>query len=193
MARLVTTTAGEIPEDLHVRSWEHLKLEEAPDDADALRGYVVSAVNDFERHTGAALFEQTRTLYLERWPADRTLDLRCGPVSAVGSVKYYDEDGTLQTVDSSNYFEDLNAEVGKIVFKPSYEFPTLQEGHPSPVRVVLTAGYGTALDLIPELMLAGILLYAGHLYDNREAKASEHLTAIREIFFDRYRLNFLGG
>lgn len=199
MAHVKTTTAASIPDDFKARVREHVRVSGTPVDDAVLQGYAAGAIEDFEKYTGMAVFPQTRILYAASW--EEACDLMSGPVQAVSSVKYKDADGAEATLPSTNYFTSLTGEVGKLVFKSDYTLPDLEEDNPDPIYIEFTAGFGevdseTVAD-IPNLMLAGILLYAGELYDKREVdwkgvgQSAAHWTdLLRDRFFNRYRLNF---
>ena len=58
-------------------------------------------VEQVERDSRRTLAETTFEAYLDAFPEDETIELPRSPVSAVASVKYYDEDGVLTTLDAA--------------------------------------------------------------------------------------------
>lgn len=143
---------------------------------EAARAYV-------ETFTGRALITQQWELSLDGFPAsDRYSDGRLresrstgipgreivlprAPLASVQSVKYYDEDGALQTFASAGYFVDTRAEPGRVVLDEDYDWPDV-ESRPNAVIVAYTAGYGTPSQ-IPQTLRTAIRFMVTHWFTNR--------------------------
>jgi len=69
------------------------------------------------------------------------IELKYGPIQSVSSIAYYDEDGALQTLASSNYEVLAGEFVGKIVKAADTVWPTPAALVPRP-RVNLTRFHG---------------------------------------------------
>lgn len=65
------------------------------------------------------------------------------PLIGVTSVEYRDENGDWQTVSTSNYQVNSEADPGFVRFLDNFDFPDLYENDPYPVRLTYTAGYKT--------------------------------------------------
>ena len=95
------------------------------------------------------------------------------PVTSVLSVKYYDTDGTLQTLDPSDYryigsSQELRPAIGK-------EFPSVYPDQSDGVQVEFTAGYGANADCVPRLLQSAIKLCVGKwFYDPAQESSSLH-------------------
>jgi uncharacterized phiE125 gp8 family phage protein len=137
-----------------------------PDDS-MLEIYISAARAYAENFTGLAFGKQTLELGLDEFPEEEIELL--APTTSITSVKYYDADGILTTIDADNYVLDDFS-------KPSYLFPVngytwpTAESRPKAVRIVYLTGYGDDSDSepIPFEAKAAILLIIGHLYENRE-------------------------
>jgi hypothetical protein len=102
------------------------------------------------------------------------------PVVSVASVKYYDGDGTLQTLSTDAYYVDDYA--GRIVLVDGTSWPTTSV-RPNAVLIRYHAGYslpGDSPDTNPLSfgLKAAMLLVLGALYENREDQAGDVLTEL---------------
>jgi uncharacterized phiE125 gp8 family phage protein len=147
-----------------------------PDDA-MLEIYISAARAYAENFTGLAFGKQTLELGLDEFPEDEIELL--APATSITSVKYYDTDGVLTTINADNYVLDDFS-------KPSYLFPVngytwpTAESRPKAVRIVYLTGYGDDSDSepIPFEAKAAILLIIGHLYENREDSEEKAMQTI---------------
>lgn len=95
-----------------------------------------------ERYLNRSLMLQTWKAYSNGWC--REFLLPHPPVLAVSSLKYYDQDGTLQTLAASNYYVQIVDEPARIRFVSDFNGPTLQEGRPDAIEITYTAGYSSS-------------------------------------------------
>lgn len=141
---------------------EHLKV---PADITAedtlIQGFVSAAREQVEQLTWRAVMSQSLRLVLDRWP--EPFRLPRPPLIQIDSIKYYDASGVLQTLDSSNYrlIDGDNA-----ALYPISRWPNLSNRQDA-VTVNFQAGHQSSGD-VPESIKAAILLFVGHLYNNRE-------------------------
>lgn len=89
------------------------------------------------------------------------------PFTAVTSLKYFDADGSEQTMSSSDYIVDTSAKPGRVVPAPSVYWPTVQLDRINACTLRFSAGYADA-NAVPSSIKAAILLRLGTLYANRE-------------------------
>lgn len=142
----------------------HLRVDHSEDDTliDAL---ITTAREMVEKTTNRSLIDQTRTAKMDYFPISDTITLPHGPVSAINSVKYYDEDEVLQTLDSADYWTDLDSDIARIVIRDSWPET---EDMPNAVEIEYVCGYGASGDDVPKPIIAAMKLILGHLYENRE-------------------------
>jgi uncharacterized phiE125 gp8 family phage protein len=88
------------------------------------------------------------------------------PLVSVQSLKYYDQDGTLQTLDSAAYHVDAAAKPGRIVLADNYDWPEVSI-RPNAVVIAYTAGYGDAPGEIPQALRVAIKFMLAHWYSTR--------------------------
>lgn len=92
-----------------------------------LNGYIAAATSLLDGPNGLlgkAIMAQTWDLTLDAF--SDTIELPFGPVTAVSSVKYYDEDGVQQTADVASYTVDLGSSRQWVVLNSDYSWPSTQ-------------------------------------------------------------------
>lgn len=186
---LITAPAGEplAVEDARV----HLRVDGSDEDI-LIASHIQAATAWAENYTRRALITQTWELWLDCFPTqgdislayDRSkldvIELPLPPLRTVGSVKYYDTAGLLQTFSAGLYIVTApagpQAERGSIRLAPSASWPATQE-RPNAVIVRFDAGYGAAED-VPAAVKAGMLLVVGELYKNREQSVTGNISKV---------------
>jgi uncharacterized phiE125 gp8 family phage protein len=157
---------------------------------------IAVATEQVELITEHRLITHTTEQFYDCWPRSsytstimdyNRLYLRYPPISAVNSIKYYDEDGNLQTLAASNYWVVNNSKhEGFVQFKPGSDLPTLENGRPQSVVINYDNGYGAAASSVPETFREAILLFVNDLYYARrnnleEVKLTENATAMQVL------------
>lgn len=112
-----------------------------------------------------------------------TIQLRKTPVSAVGSVKYYDISNVEQTVNSSNYQTDLSSVPARIIFNSSYSSPSVYDRFDA-VLARFTSGY-TDATTVPADIKQVIKLLVTHFYENRSPEISGATTAKFDLTIEK--------
>ena len=125
---------------------------------------------------GRALITQQWEHRIDGFPTNGFIELPLPPLQTVEAVKYIDDAGTEQTVDSSDYVVDAELLVGRI--RPAYNvtWPSTR-CEPHAVRIEFTAGYGVAAD-VPDPLKQAMLLLIGHFYLNREATSEKTIKGL---------------
>lgn len=100
-----------------------------------------------------------------------SLKLPRPPLSSVTSIKYYDTDGTEQTVATSKYLvRTPTFAPGVIERAPDQEWPTdVQADRQYPITIRFVAGYTASSDACPEGLQQAIRMLVAHWYTHREA------------------------
>jgi uncharacterized phiE125 gp8 family phage protein len=186
--QLVVTTPASVPGALLDRAKDHLRVSGTNEDT-LIAAYIAAAIGDAESYTGRAIFTTAYELRLDEF--DDEILLPRSPLIAVQSVKYRDEAGSEQTFTSSNYrvvtSDDLQ---GRVWIKAEATIPTTEDDNPEAVAVAFTAGYGTTVESVPPLLLTGLLIWTGHLYDNRDGNTEQGLRLIENRFWKRFKSNW---
>ncbi len=134
---------------------------------DALIALLVKAAREFgEAITNRAWVTQTWELVLDGFPTGGIV-IPLPPLQSITSVKYIDEDGYEQTLDSSLYHADVDSEPGLIVPAYGESWPSARD-EINAVRVRFVAGWLTT-DAIPEMLKMWLKVRVGTLYMQREA------------------------
>jgi len=164
----------------------HLRLNDDSED-DLLSAFITTARIMFEEATGRAVVS---TEYRQHVPIlAAPVYLMKYPVISVDSVKYYDQDGTLQTANSSTYHADTISIPATIRFD---SYPTTSSTISPVAYVEFTAGWAT----VPEPVKLAIKLLAGHYYQNREAYTETDLDELPKGFravCDLYETGLIGN
>lgn len=94
------------------------------------------------------------------------------PVQSITSVQYYDQTGTLQTLDPALWQADLNSRPVRIQSTWPSPWPITQHHRMGAVLVTYVAGY-TSIALVPKSLVIAVMNLAKHSYDNRSVTAGE--------------------
>ena len=175
----------------------HLRVDHTSDDT-LISALIVAAREHVENYLVGSLVEQTRAVYLSAWPYS-PFRLPCGPVQEIESVKYEDENGDTQTVDSSIYYLTPG---GEIALDYSQVWPYVNIRGKDAITVTYLTGYPpvetvipgeaipdtdpveyeddtTEIDYganIPQSIKQAMLLLIGEWYEQREAAADTKYT-----------------
>jgi uncharacterized phiE125 gp8 family phage protein len=154
----------------------HLRVTHTDDDV-LISALIASATGQYDGRSGIlgrALMTQSWEYRCDLFPAawPFAIDLPFSPLQTVASVKFIDGDGVLQTMPGTDYVVEAGEFVGRIVLGYGKSWPSPRY-EANAVRIVFTAGYGSAADVPAPIRLALLLLIA-HYYISREAYADTH-------------------
>lgn len=165
-ASLAVTLAEIAPE---VESYE-----QSVDNDAVLTKKLYEAIDYFQNQTQRQLIQATYKQTLNSWPFPNSDGYYAAPVDvvplySVSSVKYYDTNGTLQTVSSSDYFAITTAPRPCVAFNASsFTFPSLQLYRPEAIEITFVAGYANAA-AVPYMAKVAIKMLATYWYEQRPA------------------------
>lgn len=119
-----------------------------------------------------AIADQTWDMKLDGFCSE--IDIPLPPLLSVDSVKYYDEDGALQTASTSLY-EVVNVGArtpGKIVLTDGSGWPSVNtQAEPAVIRFragYMNLGVSPAVANVPAPIVTAIKMMVGSLYEHRE-------------------------
>lgn len=138
---------------------EHLKVDTSADDT-YITALITAARTYCENYCERSFITQTWKAYLEDLSGD--IHLQYGDVISVTTVEYYDADGVLQTVSSSNY------NVSGDIIRPVDSWEETNTDYAESAVVTYTAGYGADEADVPEAINLAIKVMIGHWYETRQ-------------------------
>lgn len=182
MTPIIVTPPGTEPITL-AQAKEHLRVV-VPDDDTYITGLIVAARMMVEGRTGRAMMRQTIRIGMDHFCAVTKLprlpfiENLTGP-SVV--VKYFDENGDLQTLPEATYHVNLYVEPTQLMLAAGQSWPAISYV-PGGVTMQYEVGYADA-DAIPAPLKQWMLLAMGTMYENRnQVSAGVEYYAIPEDF-----------
>lgn len=146
----------------------HLRIDHDHETA-MIEAFITAARIQAENKTNRALISQTWELKRDRFPFDDgALELPRPPLQSVNHIKYIDPDGALQTMPEADYVVSTHPEANHVITVYGGSWPAYRR-QPEAVSVEYVAGYGDEPADVPQDIRLWLLLYAGALYENREA------------------------
>ena len=169
---------------------DHLNVAQNDTSQDAkIESLIYAARDRVERDIDRILI--TSTFVMNGPSFENPLRINLKPVTGVLSVRYYDTDGTLQTLDQSDYRYIASSQ--EIVPAVGGEFPVPCENMPDSVQIEFTAGYGGDADCVPRLIQAAIKLCVGKwFFDPAQESSALHsqetayLNIVNNLMRDSY-------
>jgi len=116
-----------------------------------------------ETHLKRAIITQTVELHLDAFPC---WTIKLPPLQTVSSIKYYDTNGTLQTLAADQYLVDTTSIPARITPAPNLVWPVTQ-WRTNAVVVQFVAGYGAA-SAVPACIKNWMLIRIKTLWDQRD-------------------------
>jgi len=146
---------------------DHLRVDCSNDDL-YIEPLIRAARESAETFTGRSFITQTWDLFIDRFPVSGTfLEIPVPPLQSITTVKYIDDLGVQQTLASSVYTVDANAEMGTITLAYNQSWPTVRN-IPNAIEIRFITGYGNNATDVPETIRHAMRMLIGHLYERRE-------------------------
>lgn len=156
----------------------HLRVDHSNDDA-LIQAYIAAARGHVESLTSRTLVATSRTDYFDAWQDEFVL--LHGPVSAVASVKYVAEDGTLTTLATTVYRTDLASLQARVTLEHGQAWPTAREVT-NAIQIAYTAGQA-----VPAALKHAVLLGTAHFYEQRAPVGPGSLAELPHMVTDLCR------
>lgn len=149
----------------------HLRVVAASQDS-ILNIYIKAATTWAENYTQRKFINQTVKVYYDTFPVEIFLPL--GKVSAVNSIKYYDVNDQIQTLNSNLYQKDLVKVPSRITMKDSNgSFPDTKDSKYNAVEIEYVCGYGNSPNDVPADIKNALLLIIGDSFSSREDRSED--------------------
>ena len=141
-----------------------------------LASYITAARDKAEEILGYGLYTQTWRADFEEWDEAFPLPM-CRTLQSVTSVKYYDVNGTLQTLSATYYETDTLARPVRLVRASAMSWPTLQaDRRIGRIQITYVVGW-SAVTSIPEQIKQGLRLWVTYLDADRDGRDPQALAA----------------
>lgn len=144
-------------------------------DDNLITAYIAASRQWCEDYENRAYITQTITLKRDSFYGGIVLPKP--NLQSVTTIKYIDQAGVNQTLDSSIYDVDIYSEPGIVTLAFGEQWPTIRGDH-NGVEIIYVAGYGDASTDMPESTIQAIKLMCGHLYEHREGVSEMTLEEI---------------
>lgn len=142
-----------------VKTW--LKIDGTDEDT-LLTSLIASATAECEAYSGLSFITRNRTVRLTSLSAKDVI-LPYGPVTALTSITYADDEDAPQTIDAADYTLDSASGLAKVRITESWPTTNLVLNN---VTVTYVAGYADAAS-VPEVIKTGIKQRIAVVYEKR--------------------------
>lgn len=152
-----------------------------------ITGLITTVRRSIERYLNRAILTQTWKVYADCWKSEMVIPYP--RLQSVTHVKYYDINGTQQTLATDQYWVVASDEPGRIVRREDVTYPELQHGRPDAIEIQYVAGwlataaspdFGVIPDEIKHAMKVMLTNYFEHKGDvvlgNVVHKIPQHVT-----------------
>ena len=123
---------------------------------------IQAAREQWEHDTDSAVMQQTLKVTLE-YVFDDEIYLPRRPVQSISSIKYYDQNNSLQTLDSSVYSLDAAARAVRLNYNSVW--PSVYSERFDAVTVEYVAGYANRQN-VPAIAKQAMLLLVGYYWES---------------------------
>jgi len=142
-----------------------------------------------ESYTRRAFLTQTWDFSYRGWfTSARPLWIPNPPLQSITSVKYYDEDGALQTLGSSNYVvftqSGPRAGKGRVEIADGISLPSVSSIIEYPIVVRAVCGYGNDDD-VPVGIGDIVLFMVGEMYEQRQETITGTISAKTQMYLEK--------
>lgn len=134
---------------------------------DLLNVLIKSARKTVESIIAQSLITQTKTLYLDGWPASNEIKLPYPPLQEVTSVEYKPVNSNEYIVFENHYEVDTISRPGRVVLKYGERWPNTTLSPVNPVKITYKCGFSSTAESVPASIRAAMLLLISDLYENR--------------------------
>lgn len=153
------------------------------DDDDLIQDMIDTATEQCQNYLSSQLVNATFVQTLDNW--QNIICLQRSPISSLTSIKYYDEDNVLQTLDSNMFTLDDFQLPNRLVRNEDTTLPNLKY-RVNAIEITYVAGYTT----IPKPITSWIKIQVSNFYENREQFTVAKMNDLPNNFVDRLLVNY---
>jgi len=171
---------------------EYLRVDTDSED-DLITSFIIAARRQVEARTYRPLITQSWLLSLDFSEISDIVEINKFPLQTVDSIKYFDIDGNIQTIDSSKYIVDKNSNPCRVQFT---DLPSTIKNQINAMQIKFTCGHGDLASDVPDDIKLAMKFIIGHYYENRQDVVTG--TQVNEIpqssqfLLEPYRNNVFG-
>lgn len=169
-------------------------------DNDKLTRDIIASTKLAEDYCERSFINQTWQMNLEDFPSVNrynpkgAIHIPRGKVQSITSFKYYDIDGTEQTLEAdTDYYLDSIGEVSRLVPTSTLSgWPSVEDYRPNAITIVWVSGYGASLPADKEDIVSACMVKIGDLYELRQSHSAVQIynTKIFESLLNDYKIYF---
>jgi uncharacterized phiE125 gp8 family phage protein len=163
---LVLTSAPAVEPVTLAEAKAHLRLDGTAEDT-LITSLIITSRLHIEAALGLALITQSWSYFIDAWPRGPEVILPLRPVQAVGAVRLYAPDESIQTIPADTYLLDGAGVPARLVRQAAAAWPKPNRAA-NGIEVALVVGYGDAAADVPAPIRQAILLLVAHWYEHRE-------------------------
>lgn len=146
----------------------HLRIELDNMDDDAYLWELLKAARArCESFLHRKLVKQTVDYFIDAFPAKDFIELPGGQLQSITSLTYTNSAGTSAVFPNTDYFAVTTIEPGWLHLGYEKTWPTATLRPKNAIAIRYITGYESG-DVIHEDIRSGLLMFIGHLYENRE-------------------------
>jgi uncharacterized phiE125 gp8 family phage protein len=149
----------------------HLRVSHDHEDG-AITRLITAARRHVEAAAGVKLIRQGWSVFLDDWPADRTIRLPLAPLIAIEALRMHGEDGGVSEIDPAHYFAEPAARPPRLVLRP-WRVWARPGRIAAGIEIAVTAGYGEAAAAVPAPLREAVLRLVAFWFERRGDEA-EH-------------------
>ena len=161
----------------------HLRVTENDDDK-LINSLIAGATEQVEDYLWRKLVTQTWDVFYDCF--EYTNDLPFGTLQSVALVKYYDTNDSLQTLATSVYQVNTDANTGQFVLVSNQTWPSIYS-RVNPIEVRIICGYGAA-SAVPDSIKSAIKIKVELMYGNLFENERSQLMTAYESLLNQYRM-----
>ncbi len=171
--RHIFAVSTELPDESIV-SLQEARLQCSTDlveEDDDLMRKLRAATEDAEEYTARKFLTQKWAIFWDRWPDLNAGFFRVpfGRVQNLDTFEYTTDDGISYPLNQgTQILINKHIEPARIVPAKGFSWPSSQLSPVSPIKAVITCGYGDS-ENVPASIKEAVLLHLGHMYAHREA------------------------
>lgn len=164
MSQILTTPPTVEPVSL-TEAKAHLRVTHSDDDT-YISTLINSARSTVEQFCGAALLQQSWSVFCDAWPTQGIFNLPLNPIMSITDLLIYGEDDVAATLDPAHYFLDSASKPCRLILRGGRSVPTPGR-RANGIEIKLIAGFGAGASAVPNQIKQALLIIIADWYASR--------------------------